>query len=124
MLFLSASILVACNKDDDPIIKSEKLTSVNYKPNSMTGKVNVAFKSSEIKLNPTTAKATFTIKKVTKDGANFTNPSKGFKIDSKGKVHAETGHKLLKGTYVVTVSAKDKSDNKIIKTTTVKITIS
>ena len=124
VLFLFAATLVACNKDDAPTIKP-KLTSVSYKPNSITGKPAVAFKSSEIKLAPTTAEATFTIKEITKDGKKFTNPNngKGFKIDSKGKVYADKDHTLVKGTYVVTVSAKDKSDNKTIKTTTIKVAI-
>ncbi|AUP79411.1 cadherin repeat domain-containing protein [Flavivirga eckloniae] len=126
VLFLFATVLVACDKDDDPVIKSPKLTAVKYNPNSITSKPKIAFKSSAIEITPDKAKATFTIKDIKKDGEKFTNPGKkeGFQIDANGKVFADKDHKLGNGVYVVTVSAKDASDSKNVKTTTIKVIIS
>ena len=124
-IFLFAIALAACDDDDDPIITSPKLTAVSYKPNSITGKLKTAFKSSAIQITPTKAKATFTLKEIKKDDKKFTNPDKkkGFQIDSNGKVFADKDHKLEKGTYAVTVSAKDASDSKNTKTATIKVII-
>ncbi|AUP79412.1 hypothetical protein [Flavivirga eckloniae] len=54
------------------------------------------------------AKPLHTIKKITKDGTNFPNPPKGFKIDSTGKVYTDATHELPSGNYIATISTKDE----------------
>lgn len=120
-LLIFSFSFISCDKDDD--VTSTKLISVSYKPNNITGKLKTAFKSSELTLNPVSAKATFSITGITKDKAKFTNPTKGFKVDLKGKISAESAHILAAGTYVLTITAKDKSDSKNTKTTTLTVKI-
>ncbi len=58
-----------------------------------------------------TAKSTQSIKSMTKNGIRFTNPAKGFKISSDGKVYTDKTHELDPGTYIITVSENDKPDS-------------
>ncbi|MCT4590750.1 MAG: hypothetical protein N4A71_23185 [Carboxylicivirga sp.] len=121
-VLICSVVTVACDKDDDDK-KPVKLTSVAYSPNKAEAKLATAFSSAKIKLTPSNAKASFTIKSITKDTKAFTDTKKQIKIAADGKLSVAKSHTLEAGVYAVTVEAIDKGDKKNKKTTTYTLTI-
>jgi hypothetical protein len=121
-LFIVSLVAISCDKDDDDMPAA--LVSFSYSPSKMDAKEKEAFNSKEAKMNPSDASANFEITKVTKGNNNFTNPKTGgMSIDGKGKISAKKDHKLTKGTYVLEVTATDKTDKNNQKKVSFTVTL-
>lgn len=114
-------VVVACDNDDDP--KPVKLTKIEYTKNTVTVTAKAAHTGEAIKVTPSNAKATYTIKSITKAGAAFTNPTNGFKIATDGKISLAKDNVITAAKYVITVEATDKYDKEVKKTATYTVTI-
>jgi hypothetical protein len=116
---------VSCSDDDGPIDKETftTLETVSYDPEAIEAGVGEAFTGSAITMTPDGSGATFSITEATKDGEAFTNPEKGFKVDSLGKVYGEADNELAVGVYELTITAEDRGDEANKKTTIFKVRI-
>ncbi len=121
-LLLLSIVFISCNKNDDNV-EFTALKSISYDPAKIDATVEKAFKGTDSKVSPSDVSVTFTITKVTKDGTVFTNPDKGFKIDTKGMVYAEEGHELKAGEYDLTIEAVDRHNKENKKAATFKVNI-
>jgi hypothetical protein len=123
VLFLGLLVFVAsCDKDD--VDTTDYLSSFSYSPNKKDVNQNAAFTSATPTVKPKKAKVKFAIKGIKKGSDNFTNPSKGIKINADtGKLSLANDNTLEKAVYTVTVEATDQNKKTIKKTTTYKITI-